>query len=512
MKNAERVIKFKNIIGYGITDLFGMGSLAVVGAWMLYFYTTFCGLSPVEAGAIFAVARIIDALISPLMGYITDNFGSTRLGKKFGRRRFFILLGIPFVACYSLLFVAGMSFWYYLFSYIILEITLALVMVPYETLAAEMTKDFSTRSKLAGSRMLFSQSAVFIASILPGRLMQIFGENTAISFFYTAAVFSVIFVIALITVYFSTWETEEEKVDVSFKVEKLSLLENVKKVLAELSSTFRIKTFRHHLAIYIFSFTSMDIFIAVFTYYIVFALHQTSVLSSNLLTIMSVSQVAAVAGTIWLVVKIGPASCVKIASLLSIVSIIGYVSVYGLAPENIFPYLMAICIVMGLSRGAATFIPWNVYSFIPDVDEMVTTRRREGIFAGVMTFSRKTTVAVAIFIVGNILQMGGFVAGAKEQSLTTVNTVLGLMIVGVIGLQLMTLVYAFRFKLSKQRHDIILDEINRLKAGGSMEHAGDSTRKTVEELTGWKYEETWGNNNVGYKVNAQSAKSVSETL
>lgn len=508
----KRVIKFKNILGYGITDLFGMGSLAVVGAWMLYFYTTFCGLSPVEAGTIFAVARIIDAVISPLMGYITDNFGSTKLGKRFGRRRFFILLGIPFVACYSCLFVAGMSFWYYLFSYIILEIALALVMVPYETLAAEMTTDFSTRSKLAGSRMLFSQSAVFIASILPGRIMQVFGENSAISFFYTAAVFSVIFVIALITMYLNTWETEQEKVGILPERENLSLSEKIKRVLVELSSTFKIKTFRHHLAIYIFSFTSMDIFLAVFTYYIVFALHQTSVLSSNLLTIMSIFQVVAVIGTIWLIVKLGPSACIKIASLLSIVSIVSYVLVYSLAPENIFPYLMAICVVMGLSRGAATFIPWNLYSFIPDVDEMVTRRRREGIFAGIMTFCRKTTVAVAIFIVGNVLQMGGFVAGAKEQSLSVINTVLGLMIVAVIGLQLLTLVYAFRFKLSKERHQIVLDEINRLKAGGSMEHADDHTRIAVEELTGWKYEQTWGNNDVGYQSDLQIVKPVSEIV
>ena len=38
------------------------------------------------------------------------------------------------------------------------------------------------------------------------------------------------------------------------------------------------------------------------------------------------------------------------------------------------------------------FTPWNVFPFIPDIDEMVTRQRREGLFAAVMTFSRKTTV------------------------------------------------------------------------------------------------------------------------
>jgi oligogalacturonide transporter len=40
---------------------------------------------------------VLDAVVSPLMGFLTDNFGSTWLGKRFGRRKFFILLGIPCV-------------------------------------------------------------------------------------------------------------------------------------------------------------------------------------------------------------------------------------------------------------------------------------------------------------------------------------------------------------------------------------------------------------------------------
>lgn len=86
---------WRNIVGYGATDIFGNGSLAVVGTWMLYFYTTFGGLTPMQAGSILAIARIADSIISPLMGYLTDNFGKTRLGKRFGRRRFFLLAAAP---------------------------------------------------------------------------------------------------------------------------------------------------------------------------------------------------------------------------------------------------------------------------------------------------------------------------------------------------------------------------------------------------------------------------------
>ena len=46
-------------------------------------------------------------------------------------------------------------------------------------------------------------------------------------------------------------------------------------------------------------------------------------------------------------------------------------------------------VIAGLGRGALNYIPWSVYNYMPDVDEIVTGRRREGAFAGVMTFIRK---------------------------------------------------------------------------------------------------------------------------
>nr|VUD31158.1 Rhamnogalacturonide transporter RhiT [Raoultella sp. NCTC 9187] len=90
-----RKIGLANYLAYGSGDFLGAGTTALTAAWLLYFYTTFCGLSPIQATLIFATARVLDAVISPLMGFLTDNFGTTRLGKRFGRRKFFIPAGYP---------------------------------------------------------------------------------------------------------------------------------------------------------------------------------------------------------------------------------------------------------------------------------------------------------------------------------------------------------------------------------------------------------------------------------
>ncbi len=72
-----RKIGLANYLAYGSGDFLGAGTTALTAARLLYFYTTFCGLTPIEATFIFAAARVLDAVVSPLMGFLTDNFGTT---------------------------------------------------------------------------------------------------------------------------------------------------------------------------------------------------------------------------------------------------------------------------------------------------------------------------------------------------------------------------------------------------------------------------------------------------
>jgi oligogalacturonide transporter len=43
-----RKIGLVNYLAYGSGDFLGAGTTALTAAWLLYFYTTFCGLSPLK--------------------------------------------------------------------------------------------------------------------------------------------------------------------------------------------------------------------------------------------------------------------------------------------------------------------------------------------------------------------------------------------------------------------------------------------------------------------------------
>lgn len=78
-------------LGFGVFSFFSISMQGLVGAWLLFFYTTFCGLSAGQGATIFLVGRVADAIASLIMGNISDNIYKSKLGRMFGRRHIFIL-------------------------------------------------------------------------------------------------------------------------------------------------------------------------------------------------------------------------------------------------------------------------------------------------------------------------------------------------------------------------------------------------------------------------------------
>lgn len=174
-----------------------------------------------------------------------------------------------------------------------------------------------------------------------------------------------------------------------------------------------------------------------------------------------------------------------------ILCLAGLFMVYQFPTDNKVTILVVLAALYQVGRCVLEFTPWNVFPFIPDIDEMITRQRREGLFAAVMTFSRKTTVAIATFIVGVMLQEGGFVKGSQIQPESAVNTIAILLFVGTAGLLLIALWQAVTFHLNKRTHKIFVDEVDRLKAHGLKQNVTPETRRVVEDLTGYAYEDLW---------------------
>jgi oligogalacturonide transporter len=488
---TARKVHFGHYLAYGSNDFLGAGAMSIIGFWILFFYTTFCGLSATDAAIIFVTARLLDAFFSPLIGYISDHFHHTWLGRKFGRRRFFILLAVPLVPSFALMWVEGQSFWYYLITYCFFELVYAMEIIPYETLAAEMSPDYKTKAKFAGARIICGQIANIAAMWLPGVIMvYLGGKESADTFLYLGVIFSVFFVLVALAVFLFTWERPREEIPGFDKPPDRSPFSNLTQLFGDLAATMRIRAFRLHLGMYLGGYISQDVLNGVLAYVTAFIFAGTLATTSTLTTWMACAQLVSVFATIWLALRIHAAPAYRIALGLFATSIILFTFLYLNGVKELHFYL-GVFVIAGLGRGALNYIPWSVYNYMPDVDEIVTGRRREGAFAGVMTFVRKVMQSIAIFVVGLILDASGLIKGVKVQPVDVVNVAMLVMVVGSLGLMLFGFIVSLRFRLNSDTHAVLMTEIERFKTQSGTAPPPEN-RAVVEDLTGWKYEELWG--------------------
>ena len=467
MTRKNRKVTIPVSIGYGLTDIMGGGAFTVIGAWLLFFYTTFVGLSPIEAASIVAIARIVDAIVSLFMGSFTDHFYKHYLGKKFGRRRFFLLIGAPLMLVYILLWMNGMNFWFYLAVYLAFEIIAAMVLIPWETLPSEMTKDFNDRTKLSTCRMFLSASGTFLATFIPGLLIGWLGENNADAYLINGVVFAVLFTVCVFISWKVTWEREltpemlaemEKERQPMTAGEKLAAFGNLFK---EYASTLKVRAFRKHLAIYLFSFTAKDVYNTVFVFFCVYCLNVSSSLAGTLLSMSIVGLPVTLAAGV-AIIKYGPSRLYVFSYSLMMLCLGGFFLVYQFPTDNKIVLLVILAGVYQVGRCILEF-----------------------------TFSRKTTVAIATFAVGLLLQSGGFVKGSQTQPQEAITTIAMLLFVGTAGLLIIALWQALTFHLNKRTHKIFVDEIERLKADGLKQDVTPEARHIVEDLTGYSYDSLW---------------------
>jgi len=504
----ERKVKLINIIGYASVNFLGGGAQLLISLWLMYFYTTICNISAVQAGLIFTVARLLDAVGNPIMGFITDNFRNTRLGRKFGRRRFFILMGIPAVAIvYPLLWIAGQSFTYYLIMNLIYEVIYTMVIVPCSTLPAEMTQDAGDKAKLTGTKQFCGTIANMIASFIPGQLFLIYGKSSPDAFWATGLIYGILTALALVLVYSFTFERDPK--DVAYNVNIGGIGQILPQIGSDVVSSMKIKTFRLHCVLMGVGGIFKNLTTGVFTYFVIFVLMLDTVTTANITGVMALVSSIALMFFIGTCYKYGGPVTYKISTLIVWASLIGYYVLTTGPSSNMVMMVTLFAIINTIGRTGIDYVPVFQLAFIADVDEAVTGQRREGLFSGVNSLLSKVATAAEAALLGFVLQAYGFKAGVAVQPESAILGITILTIASPFILLGITWIASTRLKLNKERHKILVDEVHRLRSGGSMSDATTESKVAFEELTGWKYEQCWGHNNVvhglGNKIATTSA-------
>ena len=163
---------------------------------------------------------------------------------------------------------------------------------------------------------------------------------------------------------------------------------------------------------YLGAFLMMDIISAVFTYYMDYFLLRPKELEYVLGTLLIVST-CLVPLVIYLANRLGKAKSFFIFLAVWLLGI-ALISQVNTNWPNWSIYVIAAIMGIGTTGGIVT--PWIMYPDVTDVGELVFGKRVSGSFSGLMTFFRKLSGALAIFIVGQILQFAGYRIPIQEMA------------------------------------------------------------------------------------------------
>lgn len=504
----KRKITFWTRLGFGMGGMLNSGALTFTHSYMVMFLSTECGLSAGEAALVASAAIYLNAILSPIMGFIADNMYSTKIGRKFGRRRFWLLLAMPMMLAEPLIFtVTPFGFPYYFVLYMVYNVAYTITATSLPTLTIEMTDDFKERTYLTGFKHMFGNISGFLMAALVGFGFGVFGETNSFSYFIIATINASVMLISLIAVYCSTWERTPDEV-VQEKIEGVG--QAIKKLVIDVLSTFHNRSFRRVLYAQLSTKLAAACWSACLSFFIVYALG----IAKSYESVMEMpGKVVAIVCTVvwvawmakkgfhlpWYAATLGCAACIVAFNVFAAGSITGF-STPAIAMIA-YPIIFAVWKFFYVGFQYLPDIPLN---YIPDIDELITLRRREGIYSSAQKFVEQFVQGIAVTAWGFVLDVSGFIRSAGNsadvtQPASVPIAICAYMLIGVAGFFILAAFLGKRINIDKKQCDVLTTEIERVREGGRMEDVKPEVKALCEELSGFKYENCFGHNNVGYK-------------
>lgn len=461
MDQESEKLTFWQKMGYGVGDIFGGGSGTLINFFYLVFLTDVVRIHPALAGTVILISKIYDAITDPFEGVLSD-----RTRTRLGRRRPYLIAGIflVFLSFFAMFYpVQAQSqttrFAFVLATYLFFSTVVSIVMLNYNALQAELSLDYNERTSLTSFRIFFSTVSSILCAVLPLEIVKAFPEVRS-GWIAMAITFGLFFALPFIATVLVTRERPE--------FQKPSRPFHWKQAFVE---PFQVRTFVMVLFMYVTAFSAFDAVSSIVVYYIKTYLQRGAEVSFVLGTLL-VAQVISLPVYLWLSRTTSkPRAYIVGATAFVTVMFFSFLITPG-APKFM---LYVFAALVGFGAGGVVMMVYAIFPDIPDVDELRSGERREGIFSALTTFTRKVSSAIATFLVAQTLALAGYippieVGGKLIEQTQTPQFIFSLRLVFVflpITLLSFGIFFATRFPLSFERHQrlkAILDQARLGKA------------------------------------------------
>lgn len=423
---------------FAMADFYGGGGQALIGVLYFVFLTNIIGLSPVFAGAVTLISEIWDAISDPLMGMIGDNTKT-----KMGRRRPYVLVGgCLLVVAFALIFlpIGGdneiLKFVYCAATYLFYNTVSTMINVSYSSMSAEISKVSEERDGANILRLVVSTASAAVCTLLPSLVIDAYnnGGINATTFYLIVGIgFGVLFAVPVILCAVFV----RERVDIPTEKKRFSIVETVEPL--------KNRPFRHLVGMYLGQALCMDVFstgVAIFAKYVTTPKGSTTVF----LGIFIAVQLLAFPLINKLVKTVDVNKIYGFGLPLSVVALVA-LAIFG--SNLIAAYVCVFFVAIGFAGAQLT--SWIMFPHAVDAGELISGKRQSGGCSAIMTFARKSSSALAIFIFSLVLEFTGYNKDLEIQPIPAQNGIKYVMAFTCIIFMVFGWVMARKYALSHEK-------------------------------------------------------------
>lgn len=434
MPSGEERVPTSRILTYSAPLLAIFTSNALMGLYLLKFSTDVLLLAPALVGTILLAARVWDAVSDPLVGYLSD-----RTHTRWGRRRPWFAasalpLGLAIVALWSpppSLEGAGLGIW---FAVAVLAYYTAYTCfrVPHMAMGAELSRGYHDRTRVFGVMQVVENVGMGFGAVA---LYFLEGASDQRPFAATLSIGVAIGVTLLIGI--ATVQIRERT---EFQGRGgTTPFSSFRDVFSNPHSRLLVAIFFAEQL----GFSSLIVLLPYLSDYVILTPGSTAIYAGTTLGAMALSI------PFWVVFarRVGK----QRAWLLTVsAKVFGFAWMFTLA-EGDFGQLIATTAIFGVLTGCGAVVGPSLKADVIDWDEARTGERKEGAYFATWNFAQKGAAGIAIWVVGTILAMTGYVPNVA-QSEETLTGIRWLTAVWPAALHILAALLITRFGLDEAAH------------------------------------------------------------
>lgn len=460
--------------GYASGQLVELVVGSMLNVFVLFYVTAVCGMPGWLAGIALGAGLVVSAVMEPLIGSLSDGWRS-----RFGRRVPFMVVGLlPILITFNLIF--ALPDWlgeYALFAWLTLlsvslRTALSVYTLPYQALGAELSDDYTERSSIAAWRWSVGIMGT-VAVIGLGYGVFLSGPNGVAN---RAAYLPLTLTLSGIIVFgglVSVWTGLATR-DRQHATEAPGAAVHTR-LFGEVVEVFRNRTFVVlFIASLLFNISAgisqaLALHLGTFFWKLESGALQALAMAAVVGLVFGAPLTAPLATrvekrTMLIIGKTGMAICGFTPVLLKLLGVL------TLTGSSLTLFLASIAFVSGAMMALSIIAFLSIMADAADEHEHQFGTRREGLYFAGWSFAAQSATGAGVLIAGIVLQLIGFpsnLAGQGAAAALPDSTVVWLGIAGGPGaasLSLVAIFFTLLYRLDRQTHARIMDDLNARRA------------------------------------------------